>query len=83
MGWIIASGLISRVVGPFWTVHAYYDSPELDQFMVVFGGTGALFLVALVVMLISYSHLRPFRVAESNSPTINRAYSDNEALIGD
>jgi len=46
MGWMLAIGAISRIIGPFWSVQALGVSPALT-----FGLTAALFLVNILLQI--------------------------------
>lgn len=47
MGWILAIGAISRIVGPFWAVQSLTIDPKIT-----FGVTAILFLVNIILQLV-------------------------------
>jgi hypothetical protein len=57
MRWIGISNLLSRTIGPFWMIHAYFDLGSWILFLF----TGILFVVTLIVTLVWFSALTPFK----------------------
>ena len=47
MGWMLAVGAVSRIVGPFWAVQSMIVEPGLT-----FGVTAILFLVNIIAQLV-------------------------------
>jgi hypothetical protein len=56
-GWIVLSGISSRILGPFWLIHGYYDS----GIRTVFLGTAIMFGVAFLVLISTWPYLAPFK----------------------
>lgn len=54
MGWMLAVGAIARMAGPFWAVQSLSVSLKL-----CFGGTGILFLLAMLAVTIGWKELEP------------------------
>ena len=52
MGWILAIGAISRILGPFWAVQSLSIEPR-----VTFGVTAILFLLNLILQLVFHRQL--------------------------
>lgn len=55
--WIGISNLLSRTIGPFWMIHAYFDFGSWILFLF----TGILFVVSLIVTSVWFSALTPFK----------------------
>jgi len=67
MGWITATGSLSRMLGPIWASNAL----DLWGDTVAFGGTAIFLLLAIAVLLASYSLLVPHKDYGKEHSSVN------------
>lgn len=77
MGWMLAVGAISRMLGPFWAVQSLSISLKL-----CFGSTGGLFLVSMAALAIYWKQCAPHQETKKSSIQIHMSSPVSSSSIG-